>query len=328
MNEKVRHRMQVINTMLLEMASGNFYYRIERSSKNDNIEALMVTLNMLAEEIQEAIIHQGYANTNENILDTVQMSFVLDAEACVLMVNQMTCNILSRLRDDIIGKPFESFLYESSIPKWHTKWKKIRKRDFYDSSIDLNFKSKGDLTIHKKAHLTTFINKKFNERWTLITIIHHSNIKKKLDSDLKNKLAKKFKTKEGEKPKSKKLPKSKLRLSYEDIRKIRDGHDIIVNNLEMNFPTLKDFALQIGTNEFKLKYGFKELYGTTLHRFLMQERLRKAQMMIQYTDKSIKSIALSIGFKSIPHFSRAFKNRYGYPPSALRKKSIYNTKGR
>ena len=53
-------------------------------------------------------------------------------------------------------------------------------------------------------------------------------------------------------------PKPKLRLSFQDIRKIRAGHDIIINNLEMDFPSLKDFALQLGTNEFKLKYGLVE----------------------------------------------------------------------
>ena len=78
MDTNVHHRMQIINTMLLEMASGNFFYRIERNSENDDIEALILTLNMLAEEIQDTIIHQGFANTDETILDIVQMSFILD----------------------------------------------------------------------------------------------------------------------------------------------------------------------------------------------------------------------------------------------------------
>lgn len=90
----------------------------------------------------------------------------------------------------------------------------------------------------------------------------------------------------------------------------------------MDFPSLKDFALQLGTNEFKLKYGFKELYGTTVHRFLMEERLRKSKMMIQFTDQSLKSIAHTTGFKSISHFSRTFKKRYEYAPSELRKKTL------
>ena len=116
--------------------------------------------------------------------------------------------------------------------------------------------------------------------------------------------------------------KQKIRLTFEDIHKIREGHNIIINNLEKDFPSLKDFALQLGTNEFKLKYGFKELYGTTVHRFLMEERLRKSIMMIQFSGQSIKAIAQMTGFKSISHFSRSFKKRFDYTPSDLRKKSL------
>jgi AraC-like DNA-binding protein len=189
----------------------------------------------------------------------------------------------------------------------------------------LKFKTKGDLTIPKIAYLTTFKESEALDSWTLITVIHHSNFQNKLDEDLKNKIIKQSeKTEKSSKKRKTKISKTKLRLSFDDIRKIREGHDIIINNLDKDFPSLKEFALQIGTNEFKLKYGFKELYGTTVHRFLMQERLRKAQMMIQYSDVSLKSIAYTVGFKSMPHFSRAFKNRYGYSPSALRKKSISN----
>tara|TARA_R110002073_G_scaffold327921_3_gene508845 strand:- start:2797 stop:3780 length:984 start_codon:yes stop_codon:yes gene_type:complete len=325
MDDELQQRMQVINEMLLEMASGNFFYRIKRSPKNDNIEALVVTLNMLAEEIQDTIIHQGYANTNKTILDIVQMSFVLDAKGCIRMVNQKTCNILSSLYDDIVGKSFESFLSQASIPKWKAKWNRIKEKEIFDTSINLKFKSKGDLIIPKIAYLTTFNYSDIKDKWTLITIIHHSNFQNQLDSDLKNRVVKQAKKNEEISSEStNKISKPKLRLSFEDIRKIREGHDIIINNLERDFPSLKDFALQIGTNEFKLKYGFKELYGTTVHRFLMQERLRKAQMMIQYSDVSLKLIAYMVGFKSMPHFSRSFKKRYGYSPSALRKNSITN----
>jgi AraC-like DNA-binding protein len=99
---------------------------------------------------------------------------------------------------------------------------------------------------------------------------------------------------------------------------IRKVHDMIINDVKKDLPKLKDLALQMGTNEFKLKYGFKQLYGTTIFKFLVQERLRKAKTLIQYTSLSIKTIAHMTGFKSIPHFSRAFKEKYGKSPSDLR----------
>ena len=99
------------------------------------------------------------------------------------------------------------------------------------------------------------------------------------------------------------------------------AHDMILTNLEDDFPSLKEFALELGTNEFKLKYGFKELYGTTVHKFLIQERLRKAMMMVRYSDRPFKSIAEMTGFKSLAHFSRSFKQTYSLSPSDMRKKN-------
>lgn len=323
MDDDIHQRMQVINEMLLEMASGNFFFRIQRSSEKGNIEALIVTLNMLAEEIQETIVHQGYANTDQTILDIVQMSFILDAKGIIEMVNQQTCNILSRLYDDIIGNNFKNVLTEHSMLKWSATWKQLKKKEIFDTSIELQFKSKGNLIIPKIAYVTTFSDNATKDIKTLITVIHHSSFRNQLDADLKQRVIKDDNLNSKNEDKSN---KPRLRLSFEDIRKIREGHDIIINNLDSDFPSLKDFALQIGTNEFKLKYGFKELYGSTVHRFLMQERLRSAQMMIQYSDVSLKSIAYRVGFKSMPHFSRSFKKRYGYSPSALRNNSISSDK--
>ena len=212
---------------------------------------------------------------------------------------------------------------EQSQSTWKSVWKKINNKVLIDTTVNIKFKSKGNLVIPKIAYISTFCDKVSENSRTLITVIHHSNYKSKLDSDLKQRVVREDGL--GDLGK-KKISKPKLRLSFEDIRKIREGHDIIINNLEKDFPSLKEFALQIGTNEFKLKYGFKQLYGTTVHRFLMQERLRKAQMMIQYSDVSIKSIAYTVGFKSTPHFSRSFKKRYGYSPTALRNNSISTDK--
>ena len=319
MDFDLQKRMKIINQMLFEMASGNFFFRIERSTENDDIEALIVTLNMLAEEINEVMLHQGYANLDGIVLDVVQMSFLLDHSGNVIMCNQQSCAILLRLYDDIIGTPFSNLLVKSSQLKWEKTWNSIKKKDFLDTSIELKFKSRNDLVLQKEAYLTKFQDDDGKSSKILVTCIHRSTTQKELDKNLKQKVISNHQL---DLESQSQLPKPKIRLNFEDIRKIREGHDILMNNLEKDFPPLKEFALQIGTNEFKLKYGFKELYGTTVHKFLMMERLRKAQMLIQYSDLPIKSIAFMTGFKSVPHFSRTFKKRYEYSPSFLRKNSI------
>lgn len=315
--------MKRINQMLLEMASGNFFYRLERSSKNDNLEAISISLNMLAEEIQETMLHQGYANSNNTIMEIIQMSFILNDSGTIEMVNQQTCNILSILHTDIIGSSFTDFLVKSSQIKWENLLNELYQKEFFDTALELTFKTNASLLIPKTCYITTFKGKHSEHRRILITVIHHSNSQDTIENDLKKRVIEfSNRQKDGGEEKPINTQKPKLRLSFEDIRKIRKGHDIIINNLDKELPSLKDFALELGTNEFKLKYGFKELYGTTVYRFLSQERLRKSKMMIQYSDKSIKSIAHLTGFKSISHFSRTFKKRYGYAPSELRKKTL------
>ncbi len=307
--------------MLLEMATGNFFYRLERSAKNDHLEAISISLNMLAEEIQEAMLHDGYVNSNDALVEIIQMSFIIDHKGIIKTANQQSCNILSILHVDLIEHPFENFLTETSQLEWQKVWNKLNQKTLYDTNIKLEFKTQGSLIIPKTCYITTFLGKTNEHRQTLITAIHHSRSHEQLDQNLKRHIQEAL-VKNDSTHHTDANKKPKIKLSFEDIRKIRTAHDIIINNLEKDFPSLKTFALQIGTNEFKLKYGFKELYGISVYRFLIQERLRKSKMMIQYTNQSLKTIAQMIGFKSIAHFSRTFKKQYGYAPSALRKKTL------
>ncbi|RDY57828.1 AraC family transcriptional regulator [Flagellimonas nanhaiensis] len=315
-------RMRRINQMLLEMAGGNFFFRLPRTDKNDNLEALGLTLNMLAEEIQESLIHQGYANSKGITKHIIQLCFMLDSKGKIRMINQKVSTHLSFLYADIIDKSFESFLDEPSKLKWNQTWRFIKKKNFYDTSIDLTFISKEKLLLPNTCFITTFRGKTEQERQTFITVVHHINGYHELEKNLEEGVIQ-FKEKENTLAVSatKKSQKPKLRLSFDDIKKLREAHSIIINNLEQELPSLKDFALQLGTNEYKLKYGFRELYGTSVYRFQKNERLRKAKMLIQYSGLTFESIAFKTGFKSHAHFTRTFKKRYNFSPRELRKKT-------
>lgn len=327
MSQSKNKRLKQLRYMLLEMGSGNFFHRVERSVKNDNVEAAVAVLNMLAEEIEAAMIHQGYVNANSTIKHIVIMSFILDSRGNIEMVNQQTCTILSYLCEDIIGKPFESFLYETSLKKWQNFFRTLQKREFYDSAIDLTFETKLGLLVPSACYMTTYMEDNGSNGKTLVTVVKHSKNHVESGPDVKQSFVQ-FKNGTGENPNKPSNPptKQKVQLSYEDIRKLREARDLLINNLDKDFPSIKEFALQIGTNTFKLKYGFKELYGISVYRFLRIERLRKAKMLIQYGDRSFKSIAHMTGFKSVPHFSRTFKKQFGYTPTELRKRSFLDDK--
>jgi len=303
--------------MLLEMAGGNFFYRLETSERNDNVEALAIVLNMLAEEIQESFYHQGYVSSKGTTEHLVQMCFLLDGDGIVQMANQKACTILSKLYGNIVRKPFSDLLTDASKTDWDQKWRTLCKKSFYDMAIPLNFLTNDNLVIPNRCHITSIKSEEDGSHNVLITVIHTTTgrtfgkerNRTAINPDSNGKIS------------QKKVTRPKVKLSYEDIRKIREGQEMILNNLQMDLPNLKDLAHQLGTNEFKLKYGFKELYGTTVFKYLVQERLRKAKTLVQYTQLNFKSIAKMVGFKSVPHFSRAFSEQYGYSPKIFRKKA-------
>src|SRR5690606_7861742 len=103
---------------------------------------------------------------------------------------------------------------------------------------------------------------------------------------------------------------------------IRTAEKYILDHLNEPLPILMDLAHTLGTNEFKLKWGFKELYGMTIFQFIKEQRLRKAHVLVRYTNNKIVAIARSVGFKHGNHLSREFKKRYGYNPTELRKISV------
>lgn len=299
-----------INRMLMEMARGNFEYRLPRSERHDTVEAMITILNMLAEEIQEALVHQGFANTNGTTVHTVQMHFLLDKTGLIEMVNPNACSLLCYLQKDILGRPFGDFLDPKSQGIFKKSWKSQPSKGFHDTVLGLTFRSKEGLLLKKPCHLNTFNTASKKDRRTVVTVIHHTKDHTRASFKSKSGIVQKIgQQQSGNRPK----------LSFEDIRKIRKGHALILNNLDRELPSLKDFAHELGTNEFKLKYGFRQLYGTSVYRFQLQERLRKAKMLVEHTDLSLKAIAYRTGFKSIPHFSRVFKKTYDMPPSMLRK---------
>lgn len=315
-----KKRMTYIHTMILEMAAGNFHYQIPRSDKNDSIESLILALNMLAEELQDFLVHQGYVNRQNTSLDLVQMIFCLDDKGKIVMANQKACEILSLSMEADIGNCFTSLLEVKSAEEWLGIWKEHEGKALFEQEIELTFSTQLDLQVPKKAFVYRFSHSE--NILTLIIVLHRTNFRYKMHSDLIEKInsAKSENAQDAQDAEEDtyNLITPKLRLSFADIRKIRAAHDLIIRNPEKKHPSLKEFALQLGTNEFKFKHGFKELYGMTVRDFIMDQRLIRAQMMVQHSDHPLKLVAHMSGFNSMPHFSRVFKKRYGIAPSKFR----------
>ncbi|WP_108424503.1 helix-turn-helix domain-containing protein [Flagellimonas amoyensis] len=300
-------RVKRIHKMLLEMARGNFFYSLEPSDKNDNIASLVVMLNMVNEEIGAAFIHQGFANAHNTPQCIIQLSLLLDTNGTIEMVTNGSCSLLSALPKEIIGKNIMELMTEPSKKIWAKKMVKHLKRDRSETVLFLELITKDGLLVAQNCQISVFQALDGSGRKIVLNSVFFSKGEPFETGLPKNKL----KVTKG-------IKEHKVTLTPEDIQMIREVHDMILNNLDKDLPLLKDLALQKGTNEYKLKYGFKQIYGTSVFRFLTQERLRKSKTLIQHSNLSLKEIAHMTGFKSPAHFSRAFRGKYGKTPTDLR----------
>jgi len=110
----------------------------------------------------------------------------------------------------------------------------------------------------------------------------------------------------------------KQSLKPADVEKIHAAKDYI--RLNSSTPcSIIELAHKVGTNDFKLKKGFKELFGTTVFGYLQQVRMEQARQFLLEKEKNVGEIAELLGYQNLSNFTAAFKQYWGYPPSILLK---------
>jgi AraC-like DNA-binding protein len=98
---------------------------------------------------------------------------------------------------------------------------------------------------------------------------------------------------------------------------IRHAQEYMMNHLEAP-PGLSELSRIIGINEYKLKRGFKEVYGNTVFGYLSETRLEIAKNDLMKGNRTAGEIAAELGYSSVQHFSNAFKKKFGVSPNNLK----------
>jgi AraC-like DNA-binding protein len=83
--------------------------------------------------------------------------------------------------------------------------------------------------------------------------------------------------------------------------------------------TLSQLAKRSQLNEYKLKKGFRALFGTSVIDFLIACRLEQAKYLLLEKQKNVSEVAYETGYSSPHYFSKAFKKKFGISPSEIRK---------
>ena len=64
----------------------------------------------------------------------------------------------------------------------------------------------------------------------------------------------------------------------------------------------------------KLAKGFSTMYGTSIHAYIIEQRLEKAAGMLLESNLNVSQIAASVGYGKSSNFTAAFKKKYGVLP--------------
>lgn len=93
--------------------------------------------------------------------------------------------------------------------------------------------------------------------------------------------------------------------------------------LQENFrrpPTIKKLSEEVGINQHKLKKQFKLIFKEPIFSYITTLRMEKAKKMLIEDELTVSEVAYKVGYKNPQHFTFAFKKRFDYLPSHLKKK--------
>lgn len=108
-----RHkRIQQIQDLIIEIASGNFDAQGKITEKHDDFDAITVGINMLGEEIKHSTVSRDYLNSiYKGIVDMV---IILNTDYTIQSVNSVVEKNTGFTSKELEKKPFRDLLYGSS----------------------------------------------------------------------------------------------------------------------------------------------------------------------------------------------------------------------
>lgn len=99
---------------------------------------------------------------------------------------------------------------------------------------------------------------------------------------------------------------------------IRADISEVMENNYTNPISLSELAYLSGRSLASFKRDFNAIYNIPPSKWIRNKRLNKAKDALLNTSLSVTDICYTVGFENVAHFSRIFKEHFGYTPSSVR----------
>lgn len=285
-----KQRVKRLYQMLFELATGNLNFRIEEHTPFDSLSDIEKLLNQLAQKMKIQLESLEGVIPFYSYQSLTQYTIVLNNKSQIILFSQEIPNVLEIQNESLIKLQFENIIAPQSKNLWKTIKKEMDNEPTYCNTLQLIFIS----NTNKVIPLYCTIFKLYYSDYIFITSIT-TIIEDLIDSEKKE------------------------LLQSNDQAIIQNIYLYITSHLEEQLPTTKELSKMFGTNEFKLKEIFRNHFNTSIYQFYNDQRLKRAHQMIAQTIIPLKEIAYLNGFNDYVIFSKAFKKKYHYAPSTLKR---------
>ena len=112
--------------------------------------------------------------------------------------------------------------------------------------------------------------------------------------------------------------KKKMAEFSEKEYRFRTRFDQVLQSVGLRSLTLDNVCEQMHMNKYYFSHLFKQYYGMSPMKYLLHERITKAQNLLRSPSLKIASVAAECGFSSPEYFSNAFRRECGVSPEQYR----------
>ncbi len=105
------------------------------------------------------------------------------------------------------------------------------------------------------------------------------------------------------------------------LHKIYEGQkmelDFVMNKYFLKPLTLDELSKLSGRSLSAFKREFQEQYHTSPAIWIKEKRLQQAHFLLKNSTQNVAEVAQSIGYESVSHFIKSFRERFGFTPHKI-----------
>ena len=94
--------------------------------------------------------------------------------------------------------------------------------------------------------------------------------------------------------------------------------DFIVRKHLLQPLSLEELAKLSGRSLASFKRDFQQQYNSAPKKWINEQRLEHARLLLLHSHKNVSEVALECGFENSPHFIKIFKQKFGVTPSRVK----------